>query len=236
MRADDRDSSSNYFSISRSKLQFLGAEFLTWLYFYIDQMGGQLPLAEIGLKRTFGEGTLRIAVGKRIVLTPLLASDCRVNVQGPMLDDSGEVLSAIRTGAYVQVLALDVVIAERIYSFTLHASDGAITLVKVKLLFDEKNNDALMIDEEGPGKASKRRPTITDEELVLLRMSSLDEIEDLIDALFGKFLSRRLGQAFIAEDIKRIRSVVATGLENKVPSRTQQIPSEIPMVSVSAEL
>lgn len=229
MRPDDKDNSS---SLPRIKLAFLGPEFLTWLFFHIDQEGGEIDLEKLAPGSDLKD-TMRIAVGKRISLKPLVDSELRVVVSSAMLDDSGEVLSAIRSGAYVDSLMIDTVIGERIYNFTLNASDGSISQVKMRFVFDEKDQDE-DFSPEGKVNKSKAKAKLGEEELILLRMSALDEIEDIVDGLFGRFLTRRLAQAFISEDISTIRRTVARGLEAIVPMLKEK-PTQVSLADAVEE-
>jgi hypothetical protein len=116
------------------------------------------------------------------------------------------------------------VIGERSHTLTLNASDGAITQVKSKYLFDEsdKESDVQFLDEES-GQAKENK--LSTEETILIRMSALDEIEDIVDQLFYRFLSRRLAQAFVTQDVSSIRSTIAEKLAEKLP-KVEQAPRE----------
>lgn len=161
------------------KLSFLGPEFLTWLYFHIDKLDG------------------RLAIGKRVSLKPLNSEEQKVSIASPKLEDSGEFLQAIRAGAYVDSIALDLVIEERIHSFTLNALDGSIAGVKTQGL-DKSTGDSEEAD-------------------IIIRMSNLDEIEDVLNKTFLQFLDLRLGQTFVSEEIKTMRDSVSEGLKAKLP-------------------
>lgn len=194
MRADDHDSPLYSSKNLHSRLAFLGPEFLTWLYFHITEQG---------------DG--KIALGKKIMLKPLAVDDIKVSVTGPALDDSGEVLQAVRSGAYVDTMSLDFVLGERIHSLTVSAADGGISNAKTRQLFEIKDNGGGRFDEV----ASKG--DFADESSILFRMSNLDEIEDLLGQLYAVFLGRRLAQAFVSQDIATIRQSVTDGLKAKLP-------------------
>jgi hypothetical protein len=196
MRADDQDSPLYSGKNLHSRLVFLGPEFLTWLYFHIEQSGGEIP---------FGKASLKISVGKKITLRPLAADDIRISVTGPALDDSGEVLQAVRAGAHVDTMAIDIVMGERIHSFTVSAADGGLSNAKTRQLFELTDGDV------------KATGDFADESSILFRMSNLDEIEDVLNALFNVFLGRRLAQAFVSQDIATMRQSVSDGLKAKLP-------------------
>ena len=156
------------------KLSFLGPEFLTWLYFHLDKLDG------------------RLSIGNRVSLRPMNNEEQKVSISSPNLEDSGEFLQAIRSGAYVESLALDLVIDERIHSFTLNALDGSLSGVKTQGL-DKSTGDS-------------------EEAEIMIRMSNLDEIEDVLKKIFARFLELRLGVTFMSEEVKAMRESVAEGL------------------------
>ena len=161
------------------KLSFLGPEFLTWLYFHLDKLDG------------------RLAIGKRVSLKPLNSEEQKVTIASPKLEDSGEFLQAIRAGAYVESLALDLVIDERIHSFSLNALDGSLSGVKTQGM-DKSTGDSEEAD-------------------IIIRMSNLDEIEDVLKQVFARFLELRLGVTFMSEEVKTMRDSVSVGLKAKLP-------------------
>ncbi len=161
------------------KLSFLGPEFLTWLYFHTDQIPA------------------KIAIGRRVTLKPLNSEEQKVMIASPKLEDSGEFLQAIRAGAHVESMALDLVIDERIHSFTLNALDGSLSGVKTQGL-DKSMGDSAEAD-------------------IMIRMSNLDEIEDALGKIFAQFLELRLGQTFVSQSIKTIRESVSEGLKARLP-------------------
>lgn len=162
---------------------FLGPEFLTWLCFEQDS---------------------ELVLGKRISLKPLQGDEHKVIVTCPNLDNSGEFLQAIRSGYYVDSVALEWAQNDKDHSFTLTASDGSISGVKT----------------EGAEKTTGD----SEEADIMLRMSQLDAIEELISKLFNKFLELRLGQTFVSREIKAIRESVIEGLRNRLPVSTQNPP------------
>ena len=82
------------------------------------------------------------------------------------------------------------------HAFELHSKDGSIGSVKTQLDFkhDEESGDEL------------------------IRMSNLDEVEGIVDALFSQFLEKRLGEAFVSQEIGSIRQCVSEALKSKLPT------------------
>ncbi|MEI6805698.1 MAG: hypothetical protein WCK49_04235 [Myxococcaceae bacterium] len=161
------------------KLLFLGPEFLTWLYFNTDLLSD------------------KIAIGRRVSLKPLNSEEQKVTIASPKMEDSGEFLQAIRAGAYVESMALDLVVDDRVHSFTLNALDGSFSGVKTQGL-EKSMGDSVEAD-------------------IIMRMSNLDEIEDAMNKIFAQFLELRLGQTFVSQSIRTIRESVSEGLKARLP-------------------
>lgn len=213
MRADDSDRSApapNAGARPADKL-FLGPEFVTWLYFHLQEEGFAIALPDVTRGRTReGDEEVRFAIGKRSTLKMLDGAGLRVALSGPGLDDSGELLQAIRRGAFIDVLALQMQIGERVYEFSLHAdaSIGGLKLPDLLTPGGESEGDDLDFDEEGPARS--RRADLADH--VSLRMMCLDEVEAVVDALYARFVTRRLARAWSTEDLRSIRRAVAARL------------------------
>lgn len=232
MRPDDQDKSAPAPERVRKiadKL-FLGPEFLTWLYFTLLEEGLALPRAELGLSPPTGamapdgpatsdddddQDLVQFAIGKRAVLKTVDAGGARVALSGAGLDDNGEILQAIRRGAFLDTLALDMSLGHRVYSFTLRADDGGFVGVKLPDLFSEPEEDEGLHDPLAPPRR-KRRPKLPLEDILALRMQCLDELEAVIDALFARFVTRRIARAWHTEDVAGIRKAVARGLKARL--------------------
>jgi hypothetical protein len=217
--ADDHDKRAQAPAAVRklAEKMFLGPEMLTWLYFTLLDEGFEVELPTAFPKDTPEEDTIvRFAIGKRAQLKAIDASGAKVALTGPGLDDSGEILQAIRRGALIDVLALELSIQSRVYSFTLRGDDGGLAGVKLPDLFSEpEDEEAAVIDPLGPKKA-KRRPKLPLEDVLALRMQCLAELERVLDALFERFLVRRLARAWHTEDVAGIRKRVSAGLKQRL--------------------
>lgn len=220
MRADDQDKSAPAPAAARKLADklFLGPEFVTWLYFTLLEEG-----MEISLPTAFPAGTeeeeaqVQFQVGKRAQLRSIDATGAKVSLSGPGLDDNGEILQAIRRGALLEILSLEVSIQSRVYAFTLKADDGGLVAVKLPDLFSEPDEDegALPVDPLEKKKA-KRRPKLPLEDVLALRMQCLSELELVLDALFERFVTRRVARAWRSEDVAGIRKRVAAGLKQRL--------------------
>ena len=159
-----------------------------------------------------------LAIGKRAVLKTVDTGGARVTLAGAGLDDNGEILQAVRRGALIDTMSLDMSLGHRVYSFSLRADDGGVVGVKLPDLFSEpEDQDAATIRDPLLGPATKkRRPKLPLEDILALRMQCLDELEAVIDALFARFITRRLARAWHTEDVAGIRKVVARGLKARL--------------------
>ncbi len=223
MRADDQDQSAKApASVRRlADKAFLGPEFLTWLYFTLLEEGLELSLPGAFPKDTPEEDTLvQFAIGKRAALRALDASGARVALSGGGLDDCGELLQAVRRGALLEVMSLEVSLQSRVYSFTLRADDGGLVGVKLPDLFSEPDEDSPDPTVAPPDPLGKkpRKPKLKLplEDVLALRMQCLAELEAVLDALFERFVTRRLARAWQSDDLGRIRKHVAQGLKQRL--------------------
>ena len=219
MRADDQDKSAPAPEKVRKMADkaFLGPEFLTWLYFTLLEEGLELEMGDaLPQDNRPEDGIVRFAIGKRLVLKPIDTGGARVSLNGAGLDDNGEVLQAIRRGALIDSMTLDMALGHRVYSFGLRADDGGLLSVKLPDLFSEpEDQDAALIDplDKAP---RKRRPKLPLEDVLALRMQCLDELEAVLDSLFARFVTRRLARAWHSEDVTAIRNTVASGLKARL--------------------
>lgn len=180
---------------------FLGPEFLTWLYFYLDENDYDIVCSEAfdGIRDSPPGGVVQFAVGKRTTLSPLDLDGAKLSLSGPGIDDADEVLAAVRRGALIMTLELQMAIGERVYTFTLRGKDGGISGAKLP---------DLGVDE----KAGERLDAA---DVLSLRMSCLDEIDAVIDALYARFVVRRVATAWEQEDQARVRKKIRDTLRQR---------------------
>ena len=93
--------------------------------------------------------------------------------------------------------------------------DLAIEFKKAVGSLGEVTGTDFCIEMLGPAP-KKRRPKLPLEDILALRMQCLDELEAVIDALFARFITRRLARAWHTEDVAGIRKVVARGLKARL--------------------
>jgi hypothetical protein len=219
MRADDQDKSAPAPPAVRKLADklFLGPEFVTWLYFTLLEEELEVALPSVVPKDTPEEDTLvQFGIGKRVQLKSVDATGAKVALSGPGLDDNGEILQAVRRGALIDVMSLECSIQSRVYAFTLKADDGGLVALKLPDLFSEPDEDGATIEDPLAPKKRKRRPKLPLEDVLALRMQCASELENVIDALFERFVTRRLARAWHTEDVAGIRKKVATGLKARL--------------------
>lgn len=197
---------------------FLGPEFLTWLYFHLEESGWELALPDAFSKSTGAapEGDLvQFALGRRTALRTLDESGARVALTGSNLDGGGEVLQAVKRGALFEVLSLQVALDGRVYELTLSGKDGGLSSVKLPDMFSDPDEDGPeLLDDDKKKRAPK--PKLPLDAILDLRMVALDEIEAVFDALFARFLTRRLAQAWQEEEVRSMRQAVTNGLKARL--------------------
>jgi hypothetical protein len=184
---------------------FLGSEFATWLYFYLQAEGFEVSLPEAFPDREAGApagGVVEFAVGKRVVLRTLDGSGTRVGLAGPGLDDSGELYQAVMRGAYIDVLRVALGVGERVYEATVHA-DGGLSGVKLPVVFAGAEDKVDLGD------------------ILSVRSACLDEVEQIVDALYQRFVNRRLAQAWRTEDLKGVDKRIRDGISARLKATSQ---------------
>lgn len=205
-------------AITPSRVLFLAPEFLTWLYFaVIDHDGVVVDFDEVARAASGGKAEeMEIAIGGKLKL----AGDAgpTATLAGAGLSDNGEVLQAVRRGAFVDSLAFDFSIGHRTYSVTL-LQDGTRT-VKLPDVFTDPAEDE-HVDAAGAPidplakPAKKARPKLPIEDVIDLRVLMLDEVDSVLSALFAAFMRRRVDAAEWENDVRAIRQAVVDGLARR---------------------
>jgi hypothetical protein len=201
---------------------FLGQEFLTWLYFVSVSEEGRgiaLNLDQIAKAQPNVADGLAFAMGKKLSLRALDCTGAKITLSGPGLHDNGEVLQAIRRGATIDLLSLEAALGSRVYAFTIN-SDGSFSGVKIPDLFTEPESETSEVEDPLKPVKKKRRPKIPSEDVLELRMMCLDELENIVDALFTEFLTRRLQDLPWQRDYNAIIGTVRRGLEDRLMPET----------------
>jgi hypothetical protein len=210
MRPDDQQTSTDLPKSMPLEKQFLGPEFLTWLYYFLETREWAVPIAELGneLQSRFSNPEALFAPGQKVQLKAADGSNTKVALSGTGLDGSGELHQAIRRGAFIETLGLMMALDGQVYSCIINGADGSLSGVKLPNLLADGETD----EENSPAARSGRRISLPVDEVVFLRAAALDDIEKVLDGLFSIFLTRRLAQAFMKEDLGIIRQTVHDSL------------------------
>jgi hypothetical protein len=223
MRADDQDRSAPAPArvMRVAEKAFLGPEFLTWLYFTLRDNGFALDVGDaLPPDQRPVDNVVQFAVGKRVSLSDGVGGAAKVTITGTGLDESGELLQAVRRGAWIDSIALDVAISQRVYSLRLRADDGSISGLKLPDLFSEAEDESNVVLDPLEKKKAKRRPKLPLDEVLSLRMQCVEEVEMVIDALYQRFLTRRLARAWLAEDLMSMSTAISQGLKARLPDES----------------
>jgi len=164
-----------------NKYKFLGNDFLTWLWFIIEN--------EINIKELINSEhkIISFQIGNSIVLENMLGDKLKekISIKG---DEAGleEGKTALKKGAVVTSINLILNIDEEEYKFSIKGESLNITGFKTPSFKSENNKD----DIEGA---------------ILEKAFFCEKIYNLIDLLFNKFMEKRSSEAFKNKDIHEIR-------------------------------
>ncbi len=165
--------------------RFLGREFLTWLVYYADgnsagETGGG-SFAESDLCDAF-----RLIVGERVVLKALGEGTGEITARGVAPAATPDVRYAIAGGLTVREVDLIFERGDRLWQAAVSAEGFDLRRVKLPALLSEEDSDRLHE-----------------------RLDLLDELDRMLKAAFQRFLQVRLGRAWTAEELPRVRSWLA---------------------------
>ncbi len=156
---------------------FVGADFLTWLWFEAESREGVFELEEIGTVDIYPDDQLVLAAEH---------SEARESVLR-----KGTPAEGAEAGA---ALAVGKKVARIKWKVQSEAGDFVVTL------------DADDLDVRGLRIAAVPAPTAI--ERIIARMERLEEVYELIDALFRLFLDRRLAESWESETLPAMRAWV----------------------------
>jgi len=153
-------------AVSYNRYKFLGHEFLTWLWFVIDN---EIKL----LEKTIGHNS-RLEIGNRIVFENRSDENTteKITIKG---DDAGleEGLLSLKKGAMVTELNIVYKIAEKRWQFTIKGENFHITQIKIP-----------------------DSPTIETghdtENIVLVKAELCEKMFIIIDSLYDRFIKLRI--------------------------------------------
>ncbi len=179
-----------------SEGRFLGFDFLTWIWYYIEKLGGAVQA---------GEKIANIHLGERMVL--VLPGDGKERVictsQANFLH---EARTALRQGKVVDELQLFLMIGENEYLLTLDSSLWALKGLKTPKQLPDYGQD----DPDGK---------------FLEKMFFIEEVFAALDSLYTRFLADRLTPAWETDSLPQLKNWIeegeaqdSTGAETGKPS------------------
>lgn len=172
-------------SVSYNRYKFIGHEFLTWLWFVVDNQP-EWVASEGG-----GGDPVQMEIGNRVVLERRIGNDSveSVTIQG---DDAGleEGMVALRKGALVTEMNLVLRVGEWRWRFTIQGE--SLHLKQIQL------------PETGPVETPEDV-----EGAVLDRMGLFERITAVVDALFRRFIADRTSDSWSSDTRPRLKSWIS---------------------------
>lgn len=169
-------------SVSYNRYKFLGEEFLTWLWFVIEENPGLLN----ELDPEVGE----VAIGNRIVLENRHQDTVEsITIKG---DDAGleEGVISLRKGAVVTEMNLSYTSGDHQWLFNLKGESLSVSGLKPP--------ETAPID---------RKEDI--EGAVLEKIYLFDRVFRFVDAVFGRFIQLRVSNAWLEQEVPGMREWIA---------------------------
>jgi hypothetical protein len=183
-------------------LHFLGVEFLSWLMLMLPEENWIIDLPS-----AFEDGTgpvggrVEFAAGRLLVLEKRDITNARISVSAIPFPESSEALESIRSGAVVTRLQLHISTGEWIFTLTLDGVHAAIRQLKIAEANEEQFNSKDHSEDEWRDFLFERR------------FQALDTLENILDALFERFITRRIARSWSDEDLPRMREHVKRALQ-----------------------
>lgn len=165
-------------AVAYNRYQFLGEEFLTWLWFSVE--------SNQELIKDFDKDFVALEVGNRIVLENRSREAAeRLSIKG---DDAGleEGIVALKKGALVSELNVVYKSAELTWQFTLKG--------------ESLNVSSLNLPSTGSAESEEDL-----EGMVLEKIFLFDKVLNVLEKLFSHFAKLRVSEAWQGKELPRIR-------------------------------
>lgn len=175
-----------------SEGRFLGFDFLTWLWYFIERGGGAVQI---------GEKTANIHLGERMVLVLPGEGKERVicTTQANFLS---EARTALRQGKVVDEMQLFFIVGDNEYLVTLDSALWALKGLKTPKQLPDYGQD----DPDGQ---------------FLEKMFFLDEVFATLDALYARFLAERLSPGWDSDSLPLLKQWIAEGEDRNAPETAE---------------
>ncbi len=166
-------------SVSYNRYKFLGAEFLTWLWYITEQDHNAIKLSGVS------QGV--VSIGNRIVLENNRSDSVeQITIKGDNAD-LGEGMLALRKGALVTEINLTYSLNEQEWSFSLKGESLSLTGLKTPPSAPVENADEL-------------------EGAVLEKIALGEDAIHLLDSLFNAFIKLRVSDDWHMKVVPKMRN------------------------------
>nr|HID58744.1 hypothetical protein [Desulfobacterales bacterium] len=165
-------------SVSYNRYRFLGAEFLTWVWYVIERDRGQIKVPE----------NMRgiLTVGNRVVIENSRNDTVQqITIRGDNAD-MGEGMLALKKGGLATKLSLEYTLGEQEWRFTLKGDSLDVTGLKTPTVAPVETSDEI-------------------EGAALEKTALCEVVIDLVDALFNRFIKLRVSDDWENEVVPKIR-------------------------------
>lgn len=181
----------------REQKNFLGYEFLTWLFLLLDADDGGERVLSI-LKGTLPKTDVNVSLGTSVITSLIEHREQRTTIKSPVVEANHEVFASLKNGHLMESIALSVSMSEITVTFMLDARDFSFAQVKITSNFVD---EAWSVDHDLNQEDRLR-------EEIFLRMATIEDVELVIDTLFRAFFDVRMNQARYHESIEQMRDQV----------------------------
>lgn len=203
----------------REQTNFLGYEFLTWLFLILDRKDSKDEIVTL-LKGILFKVDGIIVLGTKLVTCLLHHKEQKTSVTSSILEESHEVFASLKNGHVIETLALSLLLDEIKINFTISAHDFAISQLKISNNFDA----ASLMDEESLSPEDQTR------EEIFLRMATVRDAESVIDGLYEKFLTVRTDEKIYKAVVRSMQEQVETRLNNYLKKEKAALAEQQRMV------
>lgn len=160
--------------------RFLGAEFLTWLWFQSEKGGGAINVPD--------QDAVTLWIDDRLELSSNDPGDQKNVLRGGSPSTSPEARVALKEERKVSQVKLRLAKGEREWSFSIDSQNLDIKAVKLPALLTSEEDDKFYE-----------------------RVHLLEELKEVVELLFGRFITVRSGPEWDAERAALARWIAADG-------------------------
>lgn len=156
--------------------RFLGAEFLTWLWFQSEKGGGAVEVP--------GQDTITLWIDDKLELSSSDPGDQKNTLSGGSPSTSPDARIALQQDRKASSAKVHIAKGEREWIFTLDAKNLDLKSIKIPALLTSEEDDKFYE-----------------------RVHLIEELKEVIEALFGRFIGVRIGPDWPKERASIVRWV-----------------------------